>query len=231
MATDVRLLGARRDMPWSRVMGLRSVYAKTVRDSRRAALVVGGLGGLFMLATGAPYGLEFGTMALRQTFITGMTALPAALRGLLGEPINIETLGGFMSWRVGNSLPVILGLWSVLALSGTLAGEAAKGSLDLLASTPTSRRSIALQKLGGYMTALVVAMAIFAVITWSTGIAFAVLPGDDIAFSAAAGQALLYGLLMLAAGSISFALAPFVGRTRALAFGLIALFGGYLINS
>jgi ABC-2 type transport system permease protein len=218
-------------MPWSRVMGLRSIYAKTVRDSRRAALLVGGVGGLFMLATGAPYGLEFGTMALRQTFIAGMTALPAALRGLLGEPINIETLGGFLSWRVGNSLPVILGLWSVLALSGTLAGEAAKGSLDLLASTPQSRRSIALQKLGGHMTALAVAMALFAVITWFTGVAFAALPGDDIPFGAAVGQALLYGLLMLAAGSLSFAVAPFVGRTRALAFGLIALFGGYLINS
>jgi ABC-2 type transport system permease protein len=218
-------------MPWSRVMGLRSIYAKTVRDSRRAALLVGGMGGLFMLATGAPYGVEFGTMALRQTFIAGMTALPAALRGLLGEPIHIETLGGFISWRVGNSLPVILGLWSVLALSGTLAGEAAKGSLDLLAATPVSRRSMALQKLAGHMTALTVAMVIFAVITWITGVAFAVLPGDDIPFGAAVGQALLYGLLMLAAGSLSFAVAPFVGRTRALAFGLIALFGGYLINS
>ncbi len=212
-------------------MGLRSIYAKTVRDSRRAALVVGGLGGLFMLATGAPYGLEFGTMALRQTFIAGMTALPAALRGLLGEPIHIETLGGFLSWRVGNSLPVILGLWSVLALSGTLAGEAAKGSLDPLASTPVSRWSIALQKLGGHVTALTAAMVIFAVIVWLTGVAFAVLPGDDIPFSAAVGQALVYALLMLAAGSLSFAAAPFVGRTRALAFGLIALFGGYLINS
>ncbi|MEA2578140.1 MAG: polyether ionophore transport system permease protein [Chloroflexota bacterium] len=218
-------------MPWSRVMGLRSIYAKTVRDSRRAALLVGGMGGLFMLATGAPYGVEFGTMALRQTFLAGMTALPAARRGLLGEPIHIETLGGFISWRVGNSLPVILGLWSVLALSGTLAGEAAKGSLDLLAATPVSRRAMALQKLAGHMTALTVAMVIFAVITWITGVAFAVLPGDDIPFGAAVGQALLYGLLMLAAGSLSFAVAPFVGRTRALAFGLIALFGGYLINS
>ena len=212
-------------------MGLRSIYSKTVRDSRRAALVVGGLGGLFMLATGAPYGLEFGSMALRQTFIAGMTALPAALRGLLGEPINIETLGGFISWRVGNSLPVILGLWSVLALSGTLAGEAAKGSLDLLASTPQSRRSIALQKLGGHLTALSAAMVLFAIITWVTGVAFAALPGDEIPLASAFGQALLYGLLMLAAGSLSFAAAPFVGRARALAFGLIALFGGYLINS
>ena len=212
-------------------MGLRSIYAKTVRDSRRAALVAGGLGGLFMLATGAPYGVQFGTMALRQAFIVGMTALPAAFRGLLGEPIHIETLGGFVSWRVGNSLPVILGLWSVLALSGTLAGEAAKGSLDLLASTPQSRRSIALQKLGGHVTALAAAMVLFALLTWLTGVAFAVLPGDDIALTSAFGQALLYGLLMLAAGSLSFAAAPFVGRARALAFGLIALFGGYLINS
>jgi ABC-2 type transport system permease protein len=212
-------------------MGLASIYAKTVRDSRRAALVVGGVGGLFMLATAAPFGLEFGTMALRQQFIAGMTALPLAIRGLLGEPIAIDTLGGFLSWRVGNSLPVVLGLWSVLALSGTLAGEAAKGSLDLLASTPQSRRSIALQKLGGHTTALIAAMLLFAVITWLAGRAFAVLPGDEIAFTSAVGQALLYGLLMLAAGSLSFATAPFIGRTRALAFGLIALFAGYLINS
>ena len=231
MAVDVRPLGAGRSMPWARVMGLRSVYAKTVRDSRRAALVVGGIGGLFMLATAAPYGLEFETMALRQQLIASMTALPLALRGLLGEPINIESLGGFLSWRVGNTLPVVLGLWSVLALSGTLAGEAAKGSLDVLASTPQSRRSIALQKLGGHLTALLAAMLLFALITWLAGVAFAVLPGDDFALTAALGQAVLYGLLMLAAGSLSFATAPFVGRTRALAFGLVALFAGYLINS
>ena len=218
-------------MPWSRIMGLRSIYAKTVRDSRRAALLVGGMGGLFMLATGAPYGLEFDTMAIRQQFIAGMTALPLALRGLLGEPINIDTLGGFISWRVGNTLPVVLGLWSVIALSSTLSGEAAKGSLDLLTSTPQSRRSIALQKLAAHVTALAAAMVLFALITWLTGIAFAVLPGDEIALSSAFGQALLYGLLMLAAGSLAFATAPFVGRTRAAAFGLIALFAGYLINS
>jgi ABC-2 type transport system permease protein len=222
-----------RSMPWARVMGLRSVYSKTVRDSRRAALVVGLVAGLFMLGTGAPYGRapEFATFELRQQFIAGITALPLALRGLLGEPIALETLGGFLSWRVGNVLSVTFGLWSVLALSGTLAGEAGRGSLDLLASTPHSRRSIALQKLGGHLTALVAAMLLFAVITYVVGAAFGSLPGDEIAFSAALGQALLYGLLMLAAGSVAFATAPFVGRTRAIAFGLIGLFGGYLIAS
>ena len=115
-------------------MGLRSVYAKTVRDSRRAALVVGGLAGFFMLATGAPYGIQFATLELRQQFIAGMTSLPLAMRGLLGEPINIETLGGFLSWRVGNTLPVILGLWSVDRLPLSARAQAVLYSTIALAS-------------------------------------------------------------------------------------------------
>ena len=141
----------------ARVAGLGSVFGKTVHDSRRAALVVGIVAGLFMIGTGVPYGApEFSTIALRQQFIAGLTALPLAVRGLLGEPINLDTMGGFLSWRVGNFLPVMLGLWPVIALSGTLAGEAAKGSLDLLASTPQSRRTIALEKLAGHLTAVIV---------------------------------------------------------------------------
>ncbi len=218
---------------WSRVAGLGSIYGKTVRDSRRAALVVGGVAGLFMFGTGAPYGAapEFSTIELRRQFIAALTALPLALRGLLGEPINLETLGGFLSWRVGNTLPILLGLWPVLALSGTLAGEAARGSLDLLASSPQSRRTIALEKLAGHVTALTAAMLILAVSLWGVGRVFGSLPGDEISISAALGQVVLYGLMMLAAGGVAFATAPHVGRTRALAFGLITLFASYLIYS
>ncbi len=220
-----------RPRPWSRVIGLASIFAKTLRDSRRAALVVGFMGGLFMLATAAPIAAEFDTLEERQLLVRSMTVLPAVFRGLLGEAINIETLGGFISWRVGNVLPVLLGLWSVIALSGTLAGEAAKGSLDLLVSTPHSRRSIALQKIAGHVIALVVAMLIAAVFLSLAGRVFATLPGDEIPFDAALSQVTLYGLLMLASGSIAFAVAPLVGRSKAVGVGLIALFGMYLVSS
>lgn len=220
-----------RSAPWSRVIGLASVYAKTVRDSRRSAIVVGLVGGGFMLATAAPYGTEFTTPLDRQMLVAQMTGLPTVLRGLLGEPINIELLGGFLSWRVGNVLPVMLGLWSVLALSGTLASEAARGSLDLIVATPVGRRSIAIQKVAGHVTALVAAMVVAAVLIVIAGRVFAVLPGDEIPVDRAFGQVVLYGLLILAAGSMSFAAAPILGRTRGLAMGLIFLFGGYLIAS
>ena len=218
-------------MPWSRIMGLGSIYAKTVRDSRRAALIVGAIGGLLMLATAAPYGTEFTTPETRAVLVNQMGSLPAVFRGLLGEPVNIDTLGGWISFRAGNFLPIMLGLWSVLALSGTLAGEAARGSLDLLASTPVSRRAIALQKVAGHVTALAFAVVLLAVIAWLASPAFALLPGDDFTLAQALGWATLTGLLMLACGSVAFAVAPLVGRTRALAIGLIVLFGGYLIWS
>ena len=231
MTADARVLT--RPGALSRVVGLGTIYGKTVRDSLRPALVVGGVASLFMLGTGVPYGVspEFSTVELRKAFIAGLTLLPPALRGLLGEPINLETMGGFLSWRVGNFLPVVLGLWPVIALSGTLAGEAAKGSLDLLVSTPQSRRTIALEKLGGLVTAVILAMLLLAATIWAVGAFFAALPGDEIPVSAALGQVTLYGLMMLFVGGVAFAAAPFVGRTRAAAFGLLVLFGSYLVES
>lgn len=218
-------------MPWSRIMGLGSVYAKTVRDSRRAALIAGIVGGLTMLATAAPYGAEFTTPESRAQLVAQMTSLPAVFQGLLGQPINIDTLGGWISFRAGNVLPVMLGLWSVLALSGTLAGEAARGSLDLLASTPVSRRRLALQKVSGHVTALVAAVLLITILTWLASPAFATLPGDAFGIDQAFGFASLTGLSMLSVGAVAFAVGPFVGRTRAMALGLIVLFGGYVISS
>jgi polyether ionophore transport system permease protein len=231
MTTEARVLT--RPGPWARVAGLGTIYGKTVRDSWRAAVVVGGVAALFMLGAGIPYGAapEFSTVELRRAFIAGLTALPPALRGLLGEPINLETMGGFLSWRVGNFLPVVLGLWPVIALSGTLAGEAAKGSLDLLVSTPQSRRTVALEKLAGHVTAVILAMLLLAATIWAVGAFFAALPGDEIPVSAALGQVVLYGTEMLFVGGVAFATAPYVGRTRAAAFGLIVLFGSYLVYS
>ena len=72
-------------------------------------------------------------------------------------------------------------------------------------------------------------MAILAVAIFGARPGVRPLPGDEIAFSAALGQAALYGVMMLSVGGVAFAAAPWLGRTRALAFGLIVLFASYLI--
>jgi ABC-2 type transport system permease protein len=230
VAHTPRAPGRTRISPRARVWGLGSVFGKSFRDSRRGILLAGLMGGLFMAAAAAAM-LEFDTPEARLELLASIELLPVVMRGLLGEPIAIDTLGGFLSWRIGNILPVFLGIWSVLALSGTLAGEAARGSLELVAASPTSRRRLALQKLGAHVVAVVIALLLASLLTWLTTIAFAVVPGDEVAMTSVLAHYALTGVLMLAAGSVAFAAAPLLGQGRAAGLGFAILFGMFLVNS
>lgn len=232
MTADTRSVAVVRPVGLSsRLVGLGSIFGKTVRDGRRGALVVAVLIVGIMFAGAAALAAEWPTAQDRLALVASMNLLPVALKGLLGDPIAIDTLGGFMSWRFGNILPVMIGIWSVLNLSGTLAAEARRGSLDLLAATPVSRRRIALEKLLGHVVLVALAMLVGAVGATVAGAALGTVPGDEIPFVNALGHFTLTGLLILAAGLTSFAVAPLLGRGRAAGIGAIVLFGGYLILS
>ncbi len=63
-----------------------------------------------------------------------MAAVPPILQGLAGKPVNVETLGGYLQYKYGTFFPLVVSLWSILALSGTLAAEARRGSLEFVAA-------------------------------------------------------------------------------------------------
>lgn len=233
MTTETATLrpAAARPPLLARLVGLGSVYGKSVRDGRRAALIVTTLVGVLMLTGGAAMAAEFATREARLLIARQIELLPVVLRGLLGEPIRIDTLGGFLSWRFGNILPIMVGIWSVLALSSTLASEGRRGTLDMVAATPLSRRRIAAEKALAHATLVTLAMVAAALVTWASTIVFASLPGDEVTLGAALGHFALTGLLMLTAGGAAFAVAPLLGRGRALAVGFIVLFGSFLIES
>ena len=180
-----------------------------------------------------PTATEFATPEARAQLVAQMTSLPAVFQGLLGGPINVDTLGGYMSCGSATSFPCMLGLWSVLALSGTLAGEAARGSLDLVASTPDRRRAIAAPEArrprhgAGRRRSLIAV-----VLTWLAGVAFATLPGDEIAFDGGrSGCALLVGLLIagLRLGRLRPRARSSDGRAPSVV-GMVVLFGGYVLD-
>jgi ABC-2 type transport system permease protein len=104
-------------------------------------------------------------------------------------------------------------LWSILGLSSTLAGEANRGSLDLVATTPFGKRRIAIEKLGAHLTMLGLAMAILAIAVTVSSNAFGdPALGDQIAPLSAIGFALWVGFMALFFGGLAFALAPLLGR-------------------
>jgi len=212
-----------------RIYGLGSVFGKTLRDSRRATIVVGVVLGLVLVGVSKAIVSEFATPGSRQQLGDLIRAVPPILQGFAGKPVNVETLGGYLQYKYGVFIPIVGSLWSILALSGTLAAEARRGSLDFVASTPMARRRIALEKLFGHVASMTIAVVVIFLSLALIG-TFAVLPGDAISVEAAAGYAVWLALLALAAGSLAFAIAQFLGRGAALAIAGAVTFGGFVLN-
>ena len=176
------MLQFRGPSPLSRVYGLGSVFAKAFRDSRVGMWFVSGFFALMWIVSGEALARTFGTVATRGDAIALTRTLPSIIQGLYGgsQP-NVQTLGGFTNWRYGFLFFLVPGIWSLFALSSTLVNEARRGSLEFVAGGPISRRRLALQKVGGHVAAMAVAMVIVAVVIWLVGAAFGRLSAADLA--------------------------------------------------
>ncbi len=232
MASDARrrpIAGVSRASVRSRFYGLGSVFGKTLRDSRRATIIVGALMSVILIGVSKAIVSEFATPQSRVELGGLIRSVPPILQGFAGKPVNIETLGGYLQYKYGVFIPIVASVWSILALSGTLAAEARRGSLEFVAVTPLGRRRLALDKLAGHVAAVTIAVAVIFLSLVLVG-TLAVLPGDAIPASAAAGYALWLGLLTLAAGSLAFAVSQFLGRDAALVVAGTLTFAGFILN-
>jgi ABC-2 type transport system permease protein len=214
----------------SRIYGFGSIFGKTMRDSRRAVLVVSLLLGITLIGVSSAIVGEFNTPESRDGLVNIVNAVPPILQGLAGKPVNVGTLGGYLQYKYGTFFPLIVSLWSILALSATLAAEARRGSLEFVSATALSRRRIALEKLFAHLAGLTIAVLVVYVSLLIVGGTVQGLPGDEISMSAAAGYALWLGLVSIASGALAFALAPFIGRGSAAGVAGAVMFGGFIIN-
>jgi ABC-2 type transport system permease protein len=231
MTAEARPLPTQLSIPLRRrLFGLGSIFGKTLRDSRRAILIVGGFLAMLILVSGAFVSSTWGTPETRAEGVALTTVLPAIFTGLYGgSAVNADTLGGFTNWRYGLVFFLLPAVWSLMALSGTLVSEMRRGSMEFVAGSPIPRRRIALEKLGGHMAAMTLAMLIVAFFLWLIGTVFATLPGDEIPVDAALGYVLGMGLSALTAGTIAFALAPFIGRGGAAGIAAVILVGSWIV--
>jgi ABC-2 type transport system permease protein len=220
---------ATRPSAWSRVYGFGSIFAKTVRDSRRATIIAAVLLVVSFVGVGRAIVTQFATPESRAEIDAIVAAVPPILQGLAGKAVNVGTLGGYFQYKYGTFFPIILSLWSILALSATLASEAARGSLEVVASTGRSRRRIALEKVSGHLLAMTVACFVAFLSIAYVGTAYATLPGDEISVTQALGYAVWLGLMALAAGGLAFAASAFVGRGAAAGISGFVMMAGYIL--
>jgi ABC-2 type transport system permease protein len=214
-----------------RIYGLGSVFAKALRDSRRATIVAAVLLAVMFLGVAKAITTEFSTAASRDEMVALIKSLPPVLAGLGGKITdNLGTMGGYLQYKYGTFFPLVLTLWSILALSGTLASEAQRGSLEFLASTGLSRRKIALEKLFGHLIPMGIVLLVTFVSIAIAGSAYPVLPGDEITVTSAFAYTIWLGVIALAGGALAFALGPFVGRGGAAGIAGFVTFAGFITS-
>ncbi len=232
MSTDT-LAGAlpvRRASLRASLIGLGTVFGKTMRDSRRA-IVIGLVFIVLMTLSGvAAFASAFGTPETRQDMINLATTLPPVFQGELGRPVGLEHLGGLMEWRYHSVFLLLLPVWSIVALSGTLASEAGRGSLDVILTSPLTRRRVAIEKITAHVVGVTIAMIGLALTLWASGAAFGTLPGDQIALGDAAAYGVMAGALMLLPGAIAFAAASIVGRGAGAGVAAVLMLTAYFVN-
>ena len=215
-----------------RLYGFGSIYGKTLRDSRLAFTIMTGLIAGFMFAIGQAFGTAYGSVGARQEIAALVDTVPPVIAGMAGNPVKVDTLGGFITYKYGPFFALLAGLWSIMALSGTLAGEARRGSLDFIAAAPFGKRRIALEKLAAHVTAMALSMALLALATWVAGSVFGKAAlGDEIAVVSAIGFALWVGLLALVSGGVAFALAPLVGRASAAGVAGVVMLLAFVVGN
>ncbi len=211
-----------------RIYGFGSIYGKSIRDSRLAFIIAAGLLGGLALFMGAAIGTVFPTPQARIEVNKLVEAMPAAMVNLFGNATlmgaKLGTLGGYMTWKYGAVFAIGTALWSIMALSGTLAGEAGRGSLDLVASAPFGKRRIALEKLAAHLTMLVLAMAVLAAMTTFSSNTFGdPALGDPIPLGSAIAFALWVGFIALCFGGLALTLGPVLGRAGSAAVSSLVM--------
>jgi len=127
-------------------MMFRSILSKTLRDFWVAILAWG-------LALGLFAAIDYAESI--PTTITTFGSLAPLFR-FLGDPYQIQTPEGFITWRIMELfVPLAISFWPILAGARLVRGEEERGSMDVLLATPWSRTGLLRSKLSALLIALI----------------------------------------------------------------------------
>ncbi len=115
----------------------------------------------------------YDTLATQQETLEQLLAsYPPELMAIFGDMTEMFTPQGYLHVEFFSYMPLILGIYAVLAGSGLLVGDEESGTLDLLMAHPLSRTSFYLGRLAAFVSTtfliLLVTWAGFAVVVPTT---------------------------------------------------------------
>ncbi len=165
------------------------------------------------------------TPAERTAFAQQMTVLGAQLSYMLPTPVRIDTLGGYLEWRLFGSLPLVYGIWAAISASGSGRGDEERGLVEQWLAAGVGRAR--------YLVARVAVFAAVAVVT--TGVMLLATLLSASGEPLAAGEMLAMGVNLVATTLCCYGMALVVAQlvtTRRGAGGIAAglIIALFLVN-
>jgi ABC-2 type transport system permease protein len=110
------------------------------RLQRRGLIGMTAFGVLYGLIQASAYNSIAGTTAAsRATFGRQMETFGAQFSIMLPLPLHVETLPGYLQWRVFGALPLLFGIWAVMSAVGATRGDEERGMVELWLAAGASR--------------------------------------------------------------------------------------------
>ena len=168
------------------------------------------------------------TPATRAAFGQEMAVLGKQLAYLLPDPVQLDTLAGYLTWRAFGFLGLIFAIWAILASSGIGRGEEEKGLTEHWLATGVSRTTWLLTRAASFTA--VAAFAVFA----TFGATELVAAGYGEALPV--GGVALQGLVLLGITLASFGIGLFISqlvltRRTAGSLGAVVVIALYELNA
>ena len=203
-----------------------TVATLTARRAARSAAVWGVLFGVLIFNDAVSYHTSSPTAASREDIVRTFGD-NAAFAAIIGPARQLDTVGGFISWRLLALLVWVGAIWGLLTATRLLRREEDAGRWELLLAGRTSRRRATAQAIGG--------LAVGWSVLWALSAALTVAAGSRSTVGFSTSGSLLYATaatasaaMFLAIGALTSQLAATRRQANALAAAGFAV--AYLIR-
>jgi hypothetical protein len=206
-----------------------TLYRLSLGSHLNGFLATTAIGILFGLANAIGYAELAGTDPVqRAIFARQMEVVGRQLSYLLPLPLELDTMSGYLQWRMFGTLALIYGFWALLAASGAGRGDEERGLVETWLAAGIARARYLLVRSVAFATATAASIAIALAGTW----AGSAIGNEPLAVGALA----LQGVDLFAVTACCFAIALLVAQltaTRRAAGGIagILLLALFLIDS
>lgn len=168
------------------------------------------------------------TPAERAVFGQQMELLGKQLSFLLPDPMQLDTMAGYLTWRAFGFLSLIFAIWAILASTGAGRGEEERGLTEHWLATGVSRLRWIATRTAGFVLSAVIALVV--ALGGTALVAAAV--NDPLVTSSVVALGIEFLGLTLVAFGIGLLIAQLMPTRRAAgSIGTVAIIALYLLNS